>query len=234
MSENVFDRTGLLFGPDKLAALGRAGVAIFGVGGVGGWCAESLVRSGIGRIMLVDFDSVCVSNVNRQVAATLSAVGKPKVEVLAARFRDINPACRIETRCGAFNAGTADAFDLSGWDFVVDAIDSVPDKALLVRRALAEPSVTLFSSMGAARKTDPFQIRATPFLKVEGDGLARALRNTFRKTGGIPQKTWTCVWSPERRENLGVPRQGERANGTVAHLVASFGFALASLVVNSI
>ena len=135
-------------------------------------------------------------------------------------------------------------FALERCDYVVDAIDSLAEKAALIRHALSIPTVTLFASMGAALKMDPFQIRAAEFRKIAGDGLARALRQKFRKTGGMPARRFTCVWSPERRENLGDAPQPDaddtwgarkaRINGTVAHTTAIFGFALAGLVVQDI
>ena len=256
----IFSRTELMLGSRTLDAISGARVAIFGLGGVGSWCAESLARTGVGRLMLVDSDRVGVTNVNRQLMATTGTVGQLKVDVLPARFREINPAVDLDVRPAVYYASTARGFDLSEWDYVVDAIDSLENKALLIRNALSIPSVTLFASMGAALKMDPFQIRHSEFSKVEGDPLARALRQKLRRTGGIPERPFECVWSPERRENLGnaasvdgagqganVAGQGSpapaglgwdslkaRINGTVAHTTAAFGFALAALVVSDI
>jgi len=218
-----------MLGPATLAALQRTRVAIFGLGGVGSWCAESLVRSGVGRLMLVDSDRICVTNVNRQLMATTKTVGQVKVEVLAARLREINPDVVLDVRQKIYDATTAAEFDFSEWDYVIDAIDSLESKAHLIRHALSVPTVTLFASMGAALKMDSFQIRQSVFTKVVGDGLARALRQKFRQTGGIPERPFVCVWSPEQRKNLGVKES--RGNGTVAHTTAIFGFALAGLVV---
>ena len=262
MGRELFRRTELMLGTPALDALAATRVAIFGLGGVGSWCAESLVRSGVGRLMLVDSDRICITNVNRQLMATARTAGQVKVVALAARLREINPAVDLDVRQCIYDASTADGFDLAQWDYVVDAIDSLENKALLIRRALAKPSVTLYASMGAALKMDPFQIRQSEFRKVEGDGLARALRQKFRKTGGIPARPFTCVWSPERRENLGPAEAGcglgkcvcpkgpgpgdpalaehewcsfkARINGTVAHTTAIFGFALAGLVVQDV
>lgn len=256
----IFTRTELMLGTATLEALQRTRVAIFGLGGVGSWCAESLVRSGVGRLMLVDSDRICVTNVNRQLMATTKTVGQVKVEALAARLREINPAVELDVRQKIYDATTAAEFDFSEWDYVIDAIDSLESKAHLIRHALSVPAVTLFASMGAALKMDPFQIRHSEFSKVEGDPLARALRQKLRRTGGIPERPFECVWSPERRENLGnaasvdgagqganVAGQGSpapaglgwdslkaRINGTVAHTTAAFGFALAALVVSDI
>lgn len=248
-----------MLGTATLDALSRTRVAIFGLGGVGSWCAESLVRSGVGHLMLVDSDRICATNVNRQLMATTKTVGQVKVAALAERLREINPAVDIDVRQRIYDASSAAEFDLPQWDYVIDAIDSLENKALLIRQALSIPTLTLFASMGAALKMDPFQIRQSVFTKVSGDGLARALRQKFRKTGGIPERPFICVWSPERRENLGPMEAGcglgscvcpkgqgpgdpalvghewcslkARINGTVAHTTAIFGLALAGLVV---
>lgn len=236
-----------MLGTATLDALRATRVALFGLGGVGSWCAESLVRSGVGHLLLVDSDRVCATNVNRQLMATTATVGAVKVEVLARRLREINPGVDLDVRAEVYSAETAPSFDLAAYGYVVDAIDSLSEKAALIRHALSLPSVTLFSSMGAALKMDPFQIRASPFRKVIGDGLARALRQKFKKTGGLPSRSFTCVWSPEHRENLGsadptaAPPDADRwsarkarVNGTVAHTTAIFGFALAGLVVTAV
>lgn len=221
-NEGYFQRTELLLGEETMRALSRTRVLVVGTGGVGSWCAEALVRTGIGHLALVDSDLVCASNVNRQLMATSATIGEPKVKALARRLREINPAADISAVEGVYSADTASTFKLEEYDYVIDAIDSVADKAHLIRNALSIPSVTLFSSMGAARRLDPFRIRATEFWKVQGDGLARALRNRFRKSGEFPARKFTCVWSDE-------PPRADA--GTVMHVTAAFGLALASLVV---
>ena len=227
-----------MLGTEALDALARTRVAVFGLGGVGSWCAESLVRSGIGKLLLVDFDHICITNVNRQLMATTKTAGLVKADVLATRLKEINPLVKLDVWQQIYSPETAGEFALDEYDYVIDAIDSLDCKAALIRHALSIPTVTLFASMGAALKMDPFQIRATEFRKVEGDGLARALRTKFKKTGGMPTRKFKCVWSPERRENLGpADNDGEpkkRVNGTVAHTTAIFGFALAGLVVQDV
>ena len=224
-NEDFFQRTELLLGSAAVRALARTRVLLVGTGGVGSWCAEALVRTGVGHLVLVDADRVCPSNVNRQLMATSATLGEPKVEVLARRLREISPAAAITAVAGVYSADTAASFKLEEYDYVIDAIDSVADKAHLIRHALSIPSVTLFSSMGAARRLDPFRIRATEFWKVHGDGLARALRNRFRKTGEFPARKFTCVWSDE-------PPRADA--GTVMHVTAAFWLALASLVVRKV
>lgn len=224
-NEEYFQRTELLLGAAAMRALAQTRVLLVGTGGVGSWCAEALVRTGVGRLTLVDADRVCASNVNRQLMATSATIGEPKVVALARRLREINPAAAVTAVAGVYSADTAAMFNLEEYDYVIDAIDSVADKAHLVRHALSVPSVTLFSSMGAARKLDPFRIRASEFWKVQGDGLARALRIRFRKSGEFPSRKFTCVWSDEP------PRA---AVGTVMHVTAAFGLALAGLVVRTV
>ena len=224
-NEGFFQRTELLLGAEAMRTLADTRIMVVGTGGVGSWCAEALVRTAVGHLTIVDSDRVCASNVNRQLMATSATIGEPKVIALARRLREISPAADIEAIDGVYSADTASTFKLEEFDFVVDAIDSVADKAHLIRHALSIPSVTLFSSMGAARRLDPFRIRATEFWKVQGDGLARALRNRFRKTDEFPARKFTCVWSDE-------PPCAEA--GTVMHVTATFGLALASLVVRKI
>ena len=222
--EGRLDRVERLYGRDAMTRLGSARVAVFGVGGVGGCCAESLARTGVGDLLIVDDDIVRPSNMNRQIVATTATIGRPKAEAFAERLAVAAPDCRVEARNGRYTAETADSFDLGSFDVVIDAIDSVDDKALLIRRALAHPGVALFSSMGAARRTDPFQVRKSEFWKVEGDGLAKALRGRFRKSGDFPARKFVCVWSAEP----------PRTDGSVAHVTAVFGCALASLAVEAI
>lgn len=244
----IFQRAERLLGADALAALARTRAIVFGVGGVGGWCAEALVRSGVGRLTIVDSDCVCETNINRQVMATTKTVGQPKVDVLAARLREINPACDIVARREVYSPETAAAFDVGSYDYVVDAIDSLANKAHLLVHATSFARPTLFASMGAALKTDPFRIKKAEFWKIQGDPLARALRGRLRKAGVKPAKKVMCVYSDEPPQpNRGAPAdaapagdgdswaaQKAQINGTVAHVPAMFGFALAGLVVEDV
>ena len=225
-----FDRLGLLMGAEAVGASKRLRVAVFGVGGVGGWCAESLVRSGVGHLMIVDSDRVCASNVNRQVMATSRTVGQMKVEALRERLLEINPDAEISAVARVYSAETAATFDLGSFDYVVDAIDSMRAKAHLINAVTRLERPTLVSSMGAARKTDPFRIRQSEFWKVQGDGLARALRRRFRQLGEFPAKKFTCVWSDE----LPAPLGEGGALGSAVHVTAMFGFALAGLVLRGV
>ena len=226
---SFFDRLGLLMGAEAVDAFSRLRVAVFGVGGVGGWCAESLVRSGVGHLMIVDSDRVCASNVNRQVMATSRTVGQMKVEALRERLLEINPAAEIAAEARVYSAENSGTFDLAGFDYVVDAIDSLRAKAHLINAVTRLERPVLVSSLGAARKTDPFRIRKSEFWKVQGDGLARALRRRFRQLGEFPAKKFTCVWSDE----LPAPLGEGHALGSAVHVTAMFGFALAGLVLRA-
>jgi tRNA A37 threonylcarbamoyladenosine dehydratase len=222
MNEGIFSRTALLFGEAGVERLRSLRVIIFGVGGVGSWCAESLVRTGVGHLTMVDCDVVCDSNINRQLMATTKTVGRPKVEVMRERLLEINPEADITARQEVFSAETAGNFDLDAYDYVIDAIDSLRDKALLILRA-CESKACLFSSMGAARKLDPQRVKVTEFWKVEGDPLARTLRKRFKHDGVFPARKFQCVYSDERPT-------GE-VGGTAAHVTAVFGLTLASRVI---
>ncbi len=244
--DEIFARERLVAGDAMMDALSHTRVIVFGVGGVGSWCCEALCRSGVGHLTLVDSDLVAVSNINRQLMATTSTVGTPKVEALARRLLDINPGVDIVVRQEAYTAETADSFDLGSYDYVIDAIDSLENKALLILRATAVDTV-FFSSMGAARKLDPTKIGVAEFFKVEGCPLARALRTRFRRRATFPARKFKCVYSPETIPNrLEAERPAEASaddswtvskatvNGTFAHTTAVFGMTLAGLVVEDL
>ena len=236
MSTNEsFRRLELLLGAAAVKSIAQTRVIVFGVGGVGGWCAEALVRSGIGHLAIVDDDTIVPSNINRQLPATTRTLGKKKAEVLRDRFLEINPRLEIDAKCMRYTPETAEDFNLANFDFVIDAIDSTSCKAHLITTTTSIPSVTLFSSMGAAGRINPARIKATPFTKVQGDGLARALRQRFKREGKYPPKDFTCVWSDEPAVNHGERLPGdENANGSFMPVTAAFGLRLAALVLDSI
>ena len=211
-------------------------IILFGTGGVGSWCAEALVRTGFRILTIVDADCVSVTNINRQLIATTETVGQPKVEVLRQRLLQISPSTAVTAIQQTFCEDTADSFHLQSYDYIIDAIDSLRDKALLIRRA-TETSARFFSSMGAALKLDPTRIRVTDFWRVQGDPLARALRKRFKRDGLYPKRKFLCVYSDElltnKWESTENPADSNKAqiNGTVAHVTAIFGFMLAGLVV---
>jgi len=220
-----------------MSRLGEKRVIVFGVGGVGSWCAESLVRSGIRKLTIVDSDRVCVTNINRQLMATTETVGQVKVEALKERLLSINPSAEITALQQIFTAETASKFCLEEYDYIIDAIDSLKDKALLILLATGLPPsredrrATFFSSMGAALKLDPTRIKITEFWKVQGDPLARALRKRFKRDGQYPKRKFLCVYSDELLENKMPIDPDDKGNGTIAHITAVFGFMLAGLVV---
>ncbi len=232
---NAFSRVERLLGAQGLSQLARARVILFGVGGVGGWCAEALVRSGIGHLTLVDPDCVDVTNINRQLPATTRTVGRPKVEVLRERLLEINPLCDVTALQERYTLG-AD-FQLAGYDVIVDAIDSLTDKANLILEATACPGA-FFSSMGAACKMDPTQVRVAEFFDVRGCPLGAALRKRLRKNGTLPAKKFLCVYDEQVLPNLGPeldPGPGKAvANGTLAPITGIFGFTLAGLAIEHI
>lgn len=241
--KNIFNRTTILLGEEMMDSIGQKKVLIFGVGGVGSWCAESLVRSGIRNLTIVDADTVSITNVNRQLLATTLTVGQVKVDVLKTRLLEINPTANITAICNIYSEETAESFHLEEYDYVLDAIDSLENKAQLIRHACSLKNVTFFSSMGAALKMTATRITVDEFWKVKGCPLARALRNKFKKAKQFPAHKFLCVYSDELLENKGKSMVDDKSpeafhkvqtNGTVAHTTAIFGFMLAGLVIEHI
>ena len=234
--DEFLSRSKMFFGDDGFEAVSSARIAVFGVGGVGGWCVESLVRTGVGHILIVDPDTVAPSNANRQIMADVQSVGELKVEVLKKRLLAVNPFLDIEACPRRYSADNADSFELGRFDCVIDAIDSLDDKMDLILRTTAEARPALFSSMGAAFRTDALAVRKSEFWKVEADALARALRSRFRKEGRFPGKKFQCVYSkePARRNNAAAGAAQTRAYASLCHVTAVFGFALASLAIDEI
>ena len=258
IEQAIFRRTELLLGDELMERLSSKSVIIFGVGGVGSWCAESLIRSGIRKLTIVDSDRVCITNINRQLMATTKTVGQVKVDALKERLLTINPSAEITAMQQIFTAETAENFDLDSYDYIIDAIDSLKDKALLILLA-CQTMAKFFSSMGAALKLDPTRIKTAEFWKVQGDPLARALRKRFKREGQYPKRKFQCVYSDELLESKGhnatcgteqcmCPKAKNgpgdpsllnhewcsskaQINGTLAHITAIFGFMLAGLVV---
>ena len=254
----IFRRAELLLGPDAMDRIASKNVIIFGVGGVGSWCAESLVRSGVSRLTIVDSDRVCITNVNRQLMATMATVGQVKVEALRERLLSINPKAEVLALQKVFDEQSADSFQLDTYDYIIDAIDSLKDKALLILMS-CQTRACLFSSMGAALKLDPTRIGVAEFWKVQGDPLARALRNRFKRLKTFPKHKFQCVFSDELLANQGkeatcgtscclCPKAQEgpgdpdllnhewctskaQINGSLAHITAIFGMMLSGLVI---
>ncbi|MDR2521135.1 MAG: ThiF family adenylyltransferase, partial [Spirochaetaceae bacterium] len=189
-------RMALIAGEDGVAAFARSRVLVFGLGGVGGWCAEALARSGIGSLTLVDSDRICVTNINRQVQATAANVGEDKAGALRSRILSINPAAQVDAVCRVFSKETAASFPFVECDYVVDAIDSVSCKLDLIEKC-AEAGVPVFSSMGMAQKFDPARIKIASIWDTEGCPLARLVRQGLRKRGFCGD--FTAVYSAERQ-----------------------------------
>ena len=251
----------MLLGNEAMEKISQKQVIVFGVGGVGSWCAEGLVRSGIRNLTIVDSDRVCITNINRQLMATTKTVGQVKVEALKERLLSINPSAEVTALQKIFSQETSGIFDLNEYDYIIDAIDSLKDKALLILMA-CQTKAKLFSSMGAALKMDPTRIQVTEFWKVQGDPLARALRKKFKSQGQFPKRRFQCVYSDELLTNRGhnttcgtkqcmCPKTksgpGDQSllnhewcsskaqiNGSMAHITAIFGFMLAGLVLKDI
>ena len=179
---NQFSRTQLLLGQDGMDRLANARVAVFGVGGVGGFTVEALARSGVGTIDLIDDDKVCLTNINRQIIALRSTVGKYKVDVAAERLRDINQNIQINTYKTFYMPDTAHQFDFSRYDYVVDAIDTITGKLELVMQA-HKAGTPIICSMGAGNKLDPTAFRVADIYKTSVDPLARVMRHELRKRG---------------------------------------------------
>lgn len=239
-----FHRTELLLGKEYLAYAKRTKVILFGIGGVGSWCAESLIRAGIEHLTIVDSDVVNTSNINRQLPATTKTLDQAKTDVLKQRLLEINPEADIEALQMIYSEETSESFHLDTYDYIIDAIDSVPDKVHLIQTACKTDAV-FFSSMGAALKTNPAQIKTAEFWKVYGCPLAASLRNRIRKQGGV-QKKFTCIFSDEAFANQGEnehysstettdnQNNNKKINGTISYMPAMFGMTLSSLVIRDI
>ena len=262
--KGILNRTELLIGHDAMERMSRVRVIIFGVGGVGSWCAESLVRSGLRHLTIVDSDRVCVTNINRQAMATTRTVGRVKVDALREKLQEINPYADITAMQEIFSVETAEKFHFEEYDYVIDCIDSLKDKLELILLCTQKVSnVHFYSAMGAALKMDPTQVKVSDFWQVDGCPLAAVLRRRMRKQKRFPGRKFQCVWSPEVLPNLGeqvrscgtaacmCPKaeQGEgradllnhewctskaQINGSMAHITAIYGFTLAGLVIKDV
>ncbi|HCP47988.1 MAG TPA: tRNA threonylcarbamoyladenosine dehydratase [Deltaproteobacteria bacterium] len=256
-----FDRTARLLGDAAMARLMRAHVVVFGVGGVGSFALEALARSGVGHLTLVDFDDVCVTNINRQLHALKDTVGQPKVEVMADRLRAINPHIQVTMRELFYSADTAD--DLltadSGYDCVVDAIDNITAKCHLLDRARGL-GIRVVSSMGAAARLDPTSVRVADLKDSYNDPFARDIRRILRRNYGwnLQEETGVpCVFSIERPHKPTALYYDQKAGGfqcvcppkedrphtcddrlqiegTVPYVTGAFGLACASLAVSAL
>ena len=201
-----FSRTELLFGKEAMDKLKGSRVAVFGIGGVGGYAVEALARSGVGTLDLIDDDKICITNLNRQIFATRSTVGKYKVDVAEARVHDICPNIKVNTYKCFYMPDTADDFDFSEYDYIIDAIDTVTGKLEIIKRAKAL-NVPVISSMGAGNKIDPTKFQVADIYKTSVCPLARVMRYELKKRR---VKHLKCVFSTEEPIT---PRQSEEVSG---------------------
>ena len=233
--DDFLSRTRMLLGDEAIEKLAKARVAVFGIGGVGGYVVEALARSGIGAMDLVDSDRIVLSNLNRQIIATRDTLGMLKVDAAKTRVLSINPECEVRTYALFYLPETADQFDFSQYDYVVDAIDTVAGKVHLIEAAKAA-GVPVISSMGAGNKLDPSAFRAEDISKTTVCPLARVMRRELRKRGIEHVKV---VYSPEPPLSPAPsdeePAAGRRSTpGSIAFVPAVAGLILAGEVIKDI
>ena len=219
-----FSRTALLLGEASVARLASARVAVFGVGGVGSFAAEALARAGVGAIDLIDNDTVSLSNLNRQLIALHSTIGQSKVNVMRERISDINPACHVNAHCCFFDETTLHQFDFTAYDYVIDAIDTVRSKLLLIK-ACDDAGTPIISCMGAGNKLDPTRFESADIFETSVCPLARVMRQELRKMGIAKLRV---VYSKEE------PVTAARPPGSVSFVPGAAGLVLAGEVVRAI
>lgn len=230
--DDFFSRSEALLGTEVMEALRTKRIIIFGVGGVGSYAAEALIRTGLTHLTIVDGDTVQPSNINRQLPATHATLGMPKVEALKERLLTINPEAQIEaihafygengmSKDGSFN------FQLSTFNYLIDAIDCVNDKVDLIIYASRVRGMKVFSSMGAALRFNPTQVTTGELMSIQGDALAKAVRARMKKIGQHPYKKIRCVYSTENAKPC-------ETRGSLMQVTAVFGLTLASLVINDL
>ena len=251
-----FDRTARLLGDEAMERLAAAHVGVFGLGGVGSYAVEGLVRSGVGQLTLVDFDSVCVTNTNRQLHATVKSVGRPKAELMMQRCRDINPEVVVEAVRDFYRPELAEALLTSRYDFVVDAIDNVKAKLHLLHRCLAL-GLPVVSAMGAAGRLDPSAVRVGDLCETYMDQFAKDIRKLLKRKYGVdtgrptgivavfstepcvepvplsydgPAEGFLCV-CPSRENEFHTCDHRTQINGSAAFVTSVFGMYAASVAV---
>ena len=242
--DDYFSRSEALLGAEVMESLRQKRVILFGVGGVGSWCAEALIRTGLMHLTIVDDDVVQASNVNRQLPATRVTLGRPKVEVLRERLLTINPEANIVALQQRYSCQPSEvSIQLDEFDYIIDAIDSVADKTDLIIHASRVRGCKVFSSMGAALRYDPTQVRVAELMDVKGDALAKAVRARMKKMDVRPYKKVKCVYSLEpavRIQNTEYRIQTDLdspqvpVKGSLMQVTAVFGCTLASLVIEDV
>lgn len=224
-------RTAMLLGENAIETLAGKHVAVFGVGGVGGFCAEALARAGVGALTLVDDDTVSVSNLNRQLVALQSTIGMPKTEVMAARIREINPDCRVTVLTKRYTEETREAFFSLGFDYVADCIDSVACKTSLIETAI-QRQIPIISAMGTGNKLDPTKFVITDLSKTSGCPLARVMRRELKRRGILHH---TVLYSTEQAiKPLFQPDEGKAVPGSVSWVPSCAGLMLAGHIIQQL
>lgn len=236
--KEIFTRTAMLLGEDALQTLAEKRVAVFGVGGVGGYVVEALVRCGIGAIDLIDNDVVSESNLNRQIIATRSSIGQYKTHVMEARIRDINPDCQVRVHNCFYLPETAEQFDFTRYDYVVDAIDTVTGKIQLILQA-KEAGVPIISSMGTGNKLNPMDLEIADIYKTSVCPLAKVMRRELKKRGVQSLKVLYSREEPIKPKS--VSGESERTDnvrratpGSVAFVPGAAGLIIASEVIKDL
>ena len=232
--EGIFDRTMIVMGEEAMSKLNSSHVAVFGVGGVGGYALEAIVRSGVGEITIIDNDTVSVTNINRQIIALHSNIGEKKINVAEKRIKDINPDCIVHKSDSFFLPGMEEDFNFSSFSYIVDAIDTVSGKIALVEAA-NKYSVPIISSMGAGNKLDPTLFTITDIYKTNTDPLSRVMRRELKKRG---IKKLNVVWSPEKpiENRITINNEGQKrpVPGSVAFVPSVAGLIIASKVITDL
>ncbi len=246
---NEFSRTQLLIGKEAMELLHHSCVAVFGIGGVGSFTAEALARSGIGALALFDDDTICLTNINRQLIATHKTIGQKKTEVMKQRILDINPKCKVETHACFYSSKNASEFDLTKYSYIIDAIDTVSSKLVLIEKA-SQAKIPIISCMGAGNKLDPTKFEVSDIYKTSVCPLAKVMRKELKARGiaslkvvyskeeiikpkeadEISCKT-NCVCPPESDRNCSARRQ---VPGSIAFVPSVAGLILASEVIKDL
>ncbi len=227
---DFLERTRAMLGDDAIEKLNKSRVAVFGVGGVGGYMVEALARSGVGEIDVFDKDTVSVSNINRQIIATHDTVGKPKVEAVKARVKAINPECKVNTHEVFYLPENADNYDFSVYDYIVDAVDTVTAKLEIIRRA-KEADIPVISSMGTGNKLDPTRLEVADISKTTVCPLARVMRRELKSRGINHLKV---VYSKEEPRKTAITEDGRNAPASVAFVPSVAGLIIAGEVIKDL
>ncbi len=228
--DTQFSRQNMLLGENSAEILSRAHVAVFGIGGVGSYCAEALARAGVGTLTLIDHDTVSESNLNRQLVALRSTVGQNKTDVMAARIADINPNCRIIKQTVFYEESNKDSLLTDDLDFIADAIDSVASKVSLIATA-HERKIPIISSMGTGNRLDPSQFLITDLSKTSGCPLARVMRHELKKHGIVHHTVLSSTELPQKPQ---IPEGSAHVPGSVSWVPPSAGLMIAGHIIRAL